>query len=354
MDPSSIKVLVVEDSPVVREFLVHVLRSDAAIEVIGVAGDGEDAVRAAGELRPDLITMDIHMPKLDGLEATRQIMQTAPVPIVIVSGSANGGEVAATFRAVEAGAVSFVARPRGIGHPEHAATAKELIQTVKAMAEVKVVRRWPRGRAAGHGRREPAVAARPVRVAAIGASTGGPLALQSILAGIPAGSPLSILIVQHMAPGFIEGFVNWLAPASALRLQLAAPGAPLLPGCAYVAPDGCHLQLDPGNRLSLIHGEPENGHRPSVCSLFRSVAEACGPQAAGVLLTGMGRDGAAGLKRMREKGAITIAQNRESSIVYGMPAEAVRLDAAEYVLPPERIAAALATLASEGVVHERF
>ena len=356
MDKSMIRVLVVEDSPVIREFLEHILNSDPAITVIGTASNGEEALSAVEELKPDLITMDIHMPKMNGLEASRQIMETHPTPIVIVSGSSNAREVATTFHAMEAGAVAFVDRPKGIGHPDHEVTAKELVQTVKLMAEVKVVRRWARYR------RDAVVTTvqRPVEVrpapaeinlVAMGASTGGPLVLQTILSGLPSGFSVAVLIVQHMAAGFIKGFVEWLAPTSALPVHVATHGEQILPGHAYIAPDGFQMKLESGRRLCLAQEEPVNGHRPSVSYLFRSVAEIYGPKAVGVLLTGMGKDGAEELKLMRECGAVTIAQDQESSVVHGMPGEAIRLEAATYVLPPNRIAAALANLTNKRGAH---
>ena len=353
-----IRVLVVEDSPVVREFLVHVLNSDPAIRVIQTASNGEEALKAVEEARPDLITMDIHMPKMNGLEATRRIMETYPTPIVIVSGSSNAREVATTFHAMEAGAVAFVERPRGIGHPDHEATAKELVQTVKLMAEVKVVRRWARLRQDT----ATSVASPPVKVSseqapaemvAMGASTGGPLVLQTILSGLPSNCSVPVLVVQHMAAGFIKGFADWLAPTSALPIHVARHGEQILPGHAYIAPDGFQMKVEMGGKLSLTEDEPENGHRPSVCYLFRSVAKVYGPKAVGVLLTGMGKDGAEGVREMRDKGAITIAQDKESSVVHGMPGEAIQLDAATYVLPPNRIAAALANLANKRGANEK-
>ncbi|MBI2987613.1 MAG: chemotaxis response regulator protein-glutamate methylesterase [Deltaproteobacteria bacterium] len=344
-----IKVLVVEDSPVVREFLVHILNSDPELRVVGTATDGEDALEAVKSKKPDVITMDIHMPKMDGFEATRKIMETHPMPIVIVTGSSSAAEVANTFHALEAGALSVIPRPKGIGHPEYERTARELIQTVKLMSEVKVVRRWPQLR------KKPAIsstlkttierAAQEIRIVAIGASTGGPIALQTILSQLPAGFPVPVVIVQHMASGFIEGFVEWLAQSSGLPVHVASHGEHLQPGHIYVAPDGFHMGVGAGDRLMLSTQEAENGLRPAVCYLFRSVAEFYGRNAIGVLLTGMGRDGAEGLRLMREKGAITVAQDEQTSVVYGMPREALELDAAVYVLPPQRIAGLLVSLA---------
>lgn len=340
-----IKVLIVEDSPVVREFLIHLFSSEPGFEASGAASDGQEALEFLRANRPDVITMDINMPRMNGFEATRKIMETYPTPIVIVSGSWDTQEVATTFRAVEAGALAVVARPRGIGHPEHEATVRELIQTVKLMAEVKVVRRWPRSK------KELGLPSTPpvevlgtpgeIQVVAIGASTGGPLVLRTILSSLAEDFLVPVLIVQHMAAGFIQGFVEWLGQSTRFPIQVAVDGQPLLPRHAYMAPDGLHMGVDSHKRISLRRGEPENGLRPSVCNLFRSVAHVFGRNAAGVLLTGMGKDGAEGLKLMRESGATTFAQDEESSVVHGMPGEAIRLGAAQYVFSPEGIAQAL-------------
>ncbi|HUY03900.1 MAG TPA: chemotaxis-specific protein-glutamate methyltransferase CheB [Rhodocyclaceae bacterium] len=342
--------LVVEDSPVVREFLVHVLGADPAIQVVGTASDGEQALEAVVRLSPDVVTMDIHMPRLDGIEATRRIMENNPVPIVIVSGSNDPGEVATTFRAMAVGALAVLRRPAGLGHPEHEATVRELVQTVKLMAEVKVVRRWPRARRPALPVPPLAVGPTPARLraVAIGASTGGPPVLQAMLATLPGDFPAPILIVQHMAAGFIQGFVDWLAQSSKLPVHLASHGETLLPGHVYVAADDFQMRVARGDRIVLAADPPDYGLRPSVAALFRSLAAVYGGEVAACLLTGMGRDGAAELKLLRDQGAITFAQDQESSVVHGMPGEAIRLDAASFVLPPEKIAAALASLARRG------
>ncbi len=352
-----IKVLVVEDSAVVREFLVEILGSDPGIEVIGTANDGEEAVEAVLRTRPDVITMDIHMPKLDGLEATRRIMETHPTPIVIVSGSTDPHEVATTFRAMEAGALAVLRRPAGIGHPDHEATARDLVQTVRLMSEVKVVRRWPRMRPETSVPRPSELgltrAPAKVRVIAIGASTGGPPVLQTILAGLPKDFPSPVLIVQHMATGFIRGFIEWLAQTSTLPVHIATHGETMLPGHVYVAPDEFQMKVEHGGTIALARDEPKNGLRPSVSCLFRSVAAVYGAEAVAGLLTGMGRDGAEELKLLRDKGAVTFAQDKDSSVVHGMPGEAIRLEAATLVLPPEKIAAALTSLANRRKQGER-
>ncbi len=346
-----IKVLVVEDSPVIQEFLVHILSSDPEIQVVGTANNGEEAIEAVKLKKPDVITMDIHMPKMDGFEATRIIMETQPTPIVIMSGSSTAKEAAFAFRAIEVGALAVVPRPKGIGHPDYEATAKELIRTVKLMSEVKVVRRWAklRKKAVPPAQELEVREVSPeIQVVAIGASTGGPIALQTILSGLPKDFLVPVLIVQHIAAGFVEGFVEWLAQSSGFPVHVAADGEYALPGHAYVAPDGFHMKVRTGNRIALSRDEPNDGLRPSISYLLESVAKVFGQNAIGLLLTGMGKDGTEELKLMKDQGALTIAQDEKSSIVFGMPGEAIKLDAATYVLPPERIATALTSLVSRG------
>jgi len=340
-----IKVLVVDDSPVARELLIHILNSDPEIQVIGTASNGEEAMAVTKHLSPDVITMDIHMPKMDGYEATRRIMETDPLPIVIVTGSAGVKEVSMAMRVIEAGALAVVQKPGGFGHQDYQSDVSRFIQTVKLMSEVKVVRRR------AFPRRETILPIevkleRPseIHLVAIGASTGGPPVLQTILSKLPTNFPVPVLIVQHMAAGFIEGFVEWLGQTSSLPVHVATHGEYILPGHVYLAPDGFAMKPDRYGRISLARGETENGLCPSVSSLFRSVAEVFGKNAVGILLTGMGKDGAEELRLMKEKGAITIAQDKESSVVHGMPGEAINLNAAMYVLAPEKIAAVLSGL----------
>lgn len=339
-----IKVLVVEDSPVVREFLIHILNADPGIQVIGSVSNGEEAIEAVKHCRPDVITMDIHMPKMDGMEATRRIMETSPIPIVIVSGSTDPHENTKMFRAMEAGALAVLIRPMGIGDPDHEASVRELVQTVKLMSEVKVVRRWPQKQPRPLLLSTPkGLAEKPtkVKVIAMGASTGGPPVLQTILAMLPRDFPLPVLIVQHIASGFVISFVEWLSQSSKLPVHIAVHGEHIAPGHVYVAPDEFQMKVERGGIIALTKDEPEHGLRPSVSYLFRSLAAGYAGEVAAVLLSGMGRDGAEELRLLKGNGAVTIAQDKDSSVVHGMPGEAIKLNAATYVLAPDKIAAVL-------------
>ncbi|WP_198674741.1 chemotaxis-specific protein-glutamate methyltransferase CheB [Rhodoferax ferrireducens] len=341
-----IRVLVVDHSAVVRELLVHILNSDPQLQVIGVAVDGEEAITAAQRLRPDVIVMDIHLPLLDGFTATRRIMESAPTRIVMATATTDPKEVAANFRAVEAGALAVLTKPTGPDEPDFAASAQELVQMVKLMSEVQVVKRWPcRAAVVARPAAPPLVAPLPtVKLVAIGASTGGPIALQTLLAGLAKPLPVPILIVQHISDSFVDGFVDWLASTTHYGVRVAVAGEWPQPGLAYVAPSGRHLQLRANGSIELVDAPAEHSVRPSVAALFRSVTAVHGAGAVGVLLTGMGRDGALELKAMRAAGALTIAQDRESSVVFGMPGEAIRLDAACYALSPDKIAVVLGDL----------
>lgn len=346
-----IRVLIVDDLRVAQLLLTHILGSDPEIQVVGVADNGEDALEAVGRLRPDVVTMDVHLPGMDGYEATRAIMESIPTPIVIVSGSTEVKNQASTFRLMEVGALAALRRPPGGADPEFKAAARELIQTVKLMSEIKLVRRMRRSAPASMAQTVPLPAlwavprsTAPIQVVAIGASTGGPQVLQTILSGLSPGFGAPVLIVQHIAKLFTAGFAEWLSGAARFPVRIAAAGEELLPGRGYLAPEGFHLGVGSGPRIALSQDPPDNGLRPSVHHLFHSVAAVCGPRAVGVLLTGMGRDGAAGLAELRQRGATTIAQNEASSVIFGMPGEAVKLGAAHHVLPPEGIVALLASL----------
>jgi two-component system, chemotaxis family, protein-glutamate methylesterase/glutaminase len=340
------RVLVVDDSRAVRELLVHILGSDPGLSVIGCAVNGEEALRMAQDMRPDVITMDLHMPHMDGFESTRRIMRSCPVPIVIVSGSDNQGEIDASFRAIEAGALMVVRRPFGIGNPAFEETARALVRTVKAMAEVKVVRRWG-GAEPGAARARVRASGRTRALVLVGASTGGPAVLRDILAELPARFPLPLMMVQHLSPGFVRGMADWLSGASGYPVSVASDGEQLEAGRAYLAPDGFQVAVTRELRCALSLGQQEHGMRPSVSHMFRSLDPELRAATVAVLLTGMGKDGAHELKQLRDDGALTIAQDRASSAVYGMPGEAIRLDAAMLILEPAEIGKLLHGLARD-------
>ena len=343
LPPRRITVLIVDDCAISRELLTRLLTSEPGLEIIGYARNGEEAFALAAERKPDVVTMDIHMPGLDGFETTRRIMETDPRPIVIVSSSFNAGDVARTFRAMEAGAVAAVEKPPGPGHPAHEALARRLIDTVKAMAEVRVIRRWPRVRSGAQKPQPvpPPRAAGPLRLVAVGASTGGPPALQRLLAGLPKPCPVPVVIVQHISAGFVQGLGDWLTATTGMPVRSARPGELAPAGTALLAPDDWQTSVSREGRIICQPEPAEHGLRPAVSFLFRAVAQNFGPCAVGVLLTGMGRDGAAELKLMRDAGAVTLAQDQESSIVHGMPGEAIRLGAATHIGSPESLAAVL-------------
>jgi two-component system, chemotaxis family, protein-glutamate methylesterase/glutaminase len=354
-----INVLVVDDSKVARMLLVNLLESDSRICVMDAVESGQAALDFLKDRKPDVVLMDIQMPRLDGFETTRRIMETQPVPIIICTATTDPKEVATTFRSMEAGAVACLGKPVAHEHPDHDELARSLLETIKLMAEVKVVRRWPRSRlnlVATPYRPAVIEASRNgIRMIGIGASTGGPPVLQTILAGLPKDFSAPVLVVQHIAPGFLSGLIEWLSQTTGWQVHAAAHDSVPLAGHAYLAPDDRHMGVSRSGRILLTGEEPEDSLRPAVSFLFRTLAEVYGPDALGILLSGMGKDGAAELKLMKDCGATTIAQDRESSVVHGMPGEAIQLGGATHVLPADKIADTLITLVrrreAQGVIQ---
>jgi two-component system, chemotaxis family, protein-glutamate methylesterase/glutaminase len=342
-----LRVLIADDSPLAREALTRLINDDPEMMVVGVAAGGSETVEKARSMRPDLITLDLLMPDMDGVEATRLIMASSPTPIVLVSSTVRSALAATHFDALAVGAVDVVEKPDFRLLSADPELRRRFLQNLKAMSGVVTVTR----RKTGSGRIRPLSEAPddpalPARVAliAVGASTGGPTALAATLRELdPAVCP-PVIVVQHMARGFIEGFAGWLASQTRARVEMAVHGEKLVPGTIYVAPDECHVEITPYERLVLNPARPVCFQQPSVDVLFESVAEHLGRRAIGVLLTGMGEDGARGLFRMRSQGAFTIAQDRESSAVYGMPAAAAERGAATLITNPSRIARALAAV----------
>lgn len=341
-----VRVLVAEDSRVVREHLSLLLAEDPEIQVVGTAKDGREAVEQARRLRPDVILMDVTMPRMDGYEATREIMTTAARPIVMMSSGFDQGGVATTFAALAAGAVAVLEKPAGGGSSTEIAAAREFCETVRLMAGVRVIRRW-KGQPSPASRERPAgageqasprwPAGRKMEIAVIGASTGGPAVLAEILGGQGANLGIPVVVVQHIVRGFADGLATWLGDQTPLRVKLAEAYEELCPGVVYLAPDDRHLGIGPGRHIQLTQGPPEEGFRPSISYAFRSVAARYGSNALGILLTGMGQDGAAGLLEMRREGGLTMVQDAESSVVFGMAARAIGLGAVDAVLSPPEI-----------------
>lgn len=344
-----IKVLIVDDSPTAREYLKHIINTDSGLDVVGMAKDGEEAIKLVHLKHPHVVTMDINMPVMDGYEATRKIMKSHPVPIVIVSSGMDSKDVEKTFRAMEAGAVAALEKPKGPGHPEFEHMAAKLVQTVRLMSEVKVVRRLreyqkPKAPARLSSKVETTPLPSRIEIVAIGVSTGGPPVLKTILSNLAKDFPVPILVAQHIAPGFLQGMVEWLDKETPLSVQIPKNGDHVKEGKVYFAPDGCHMGIIGKGEIVFRIATPEYGMQSSVSYLFRSVTKAFRQRAIGVLLSGMGKDGVLELKGMRDQGAITIAQDKDSSVVFGMPGEAIKIGAASHVLTPEGIAVFLNSL----------
>ena len=347
-DKPPIRVLIVEDSPVARELLVSILQNSPGLQVVGTARNGVEAVRLAKRLKPDVITMDVHMPEMDGLEATRQIMAETPLPIVMVTASLNKRERDLTFDALQCGALSIIEKPSMYDPPE---VINRLADQVKLMSEVKVVRRWNRPSQLAPASQPPAElaalkqnGASKIQLVAMAASTGGPGILAEILRNLPANLLVPLLIVQHITTGFGQGLADWLNQQTSLEVRMAKHADEPKAGQVLIAPDDYHMVVNSLGTITLSKEPPLQGLRPAADYLFNSVARVYGATAIGIILSGMGNDGAEGLAAMRKTGAHTIAQDKASCVVFGMPAVAIELGAAEQILPANQIAAAIAAL----------
>ena len=356
MNERRLRVLVVEDSLTVRRRLCDALSADPYLEVIGEAENGQRAIELCQALRPDVMTLDMQLPIMTGLSATEYIMAHCPTPILIVSASTNRGELFKTYDALAAGAVDVLEKPRGDDSDD--SWDQGFRAAVRMVARIKVITH-PRARlglSARPAHAEARVAAPVLRplatlgapsVIALGASTGGPSALVAVLKDIPPHLPLSILLVLHIDEPFGSAFAEWLSDQTPHQVRFARGGEPLetRSSRALMAPPGRHLVAE-GGQLQLNDGPDRHSCRPSIDVLFESLARAAGPRCAAALLTGMGRDGASGLLSLRRAGGVTVAQDEESSIVFGMPREAALLGAAGHVLPLPEIGRFLANLVS--------
>jgi two-component system chemotaxis response regulator CheB len=344
------RVLVVEDSEVERRMLIALLATDPDFVLAGWASNGTDAVQAAARLAPDVITMDLRMPLMDGLEATRRIMQTTPRPIVLVTAHAAATDRQFTRDALQAGVLAIVEKPP-LGN-DHSERATEFLRVVKSMAEIKTVRRWSPERLVPArpvaGPAAPKRFAQTTELIAIGASTGGPQVLLEILSALPAAFPVPVMVVQHIASGFAASLVEWLRPLCEVPVQLAVEGTALDQPGIHIAPTDRHLVVA-RRRVHLTDDPPLARQRPAATYLFQSVASEYGASAVGVLLSGMGEDGAIGLRDLKRAGGVTIAQDEASSVIFGMPGAAIGLGIVDHILPPDQIASLLIQLGRKAV-----
>jgi two-component system chemotaxis response regulator CheB len=342
-----IRVLVADDSRVVRDCLIEIIDADPGMCVVGVAERGERVVELAGQLRPSLVTMDVHMPGLDGLEATRAIMRTCPVPIVILSAYVGQEQNRLTFDSIAAGAVDVLPKPNGAELMRDPVARERFLSALRSMAGVAVVRRWSEPAAGGTRSTGKQTRLSEARVVAVGASCGGPGVVADVLARLRATSP-PVLLAQHMARGFIDGFVTWLAGRVPVPVRLAMQGVTPEAGQVYVAPADLHLELGVSGRLRLHKALPVNTYRPSISLLFRSVARHVGPGAVGVLLSGMGNDGADALGEIQAQGGLTLVQEPATCVVDAMPRAALACGAASRTASPAEITRYLASLGHVG------
>jgi two-component system chemotaxis response regulator CheB len=337
------RVMIVEDSTVVRTLLTHIVAGDPRLTVAAAVASAEEAIAALPTVRPDVISMDIQLPGMDGLEATRRIMADRPTPIVVVSASIERASLASSMDALRAGALSVVEKPVGFGDSAHGAVAREICTQLAIMSDVAVIRRRIQPRAAApDGLRAPV---KP-RMLVCAASTGGPQAVAKLFGALPADFPLPVLLVQHMGAAFMEGYAAWLQSVVPQRVTIAAEGMVPAAGTIHVAPGDRHLRIGADGRLR-IGGDPAiGGQRPAATALFQSAASALSGGAIGVMLTGMGEDGAPGVAALIAAGGAVIAEHESSAVVYGMPAAAVRMGA--LALPIDMIAAHVERLLARG------
>lgn len=372
MNKMPIRVLLVEDSPVALVILKRILAASPDIEVVGTARHGREALELIPQLQPEVICTDYHMPQMNGLEFTEEVMMRFPRPILVISASVQAENTQTIFKMLNAGAVDVFPKPRSLSIEEYELLKQELISKIKILSGVTVFTRHRRNsnitkpvdrttrttesnhqevkldtkttisvsRPAGINLPSQSNYSKP-KILSIGASTGGPQALNNILSQLPTNFPIPVLCVQHISEGFLQGLVDWLGSECQMPVKIAKFGEIPKPGVIYFPPEGRHLELDKFGKFICNNSPPVSGHRPSVTVTFASVAKCYGAANIAVLLTGMGRDGADGMLAIAQAGGITIAQNEASCVVFGMPKEAIALGAAKHILPVNEIAAML-------------
>jgi len=339
-----VRVLVVDDSALMRKLIPQILERDASIQVVGTAMDGTFGLKKIEELRPHVITLDLEMPRMDGMEMLRQITRKHRIPVIIVSAHSQAG-ASSTFKALALGAFDFVGKPKDAAQAQMEAISSELIEKIKVAAQTRTAPLRPELQVLPEMRRaqKPAIRSRraPTKVIAIGISTGGPNALQYLLAQLPGDFAGSILVVQHMPEGFTEMFARRVNECCAIDVKEAASGDLLLAGRALICPGNRHMRVKrmPLGDIAVLSDEPRvNGHRPSVEVLYRSLAQEFGSNGIGVIMTGMGEDGSEALGAIKAAGGMTIAQDEESCVVFGMPKVAIERGHAQRVVPLDALA----------------
>ncbi len=350
--PVKLQVLVVDDSALMRKLISNLLTSDPGIEVVDTAQDGLEAVQKVADLRPDAVTLDVEMPRLGGLEALSQIMQHNPTPVVMLTGLDNP-DIA--LEALQRGAVDFVLKPSGTIAVDLYKIREELIHKVRLARLVnrRKLTDLPKSHASALSSVSPRHGRRPGRrIVVIGASTGGPRAIEYVLAGLPGDLPISVLVVQHMPAGFTHSFAQRLNRQSALHVEEAEDGCRLSPGHVFVAAGGYHMRIHPGGVIRLDQSPPVNGLRPAADLTMIDVARVYGPRSIGVVLTGMGSDGAQGAQAIKAAGGLVVAQDQATSVVYGMPRAASKAGAVDRILPLTDIPAAIVEAAAGELEHQ--
>ena len=356
-----LRVLVAEDSYVVQRALLKLLEGEEGIDVVGVAGTGTEAIALCRELEPDLITMDIFMPEMDGVEATRRIMEECPTRIVIISSMVGSDNVRMSFEAMRAGAIEVIEKPHGVLSGNYGEVRQGLIRVIRKLAvarpvgNVSLIPPPPDSEppaATTTDSREPTSILRrggfPLdyapRLICIGGSTGAPAVLVEVLAMLPADYPIPIVVAQHIAVGFAKGMVEWLDAAVPLRVKLAEHREHVHPGTVLIGPDDRHIDISPGGRVKLYEPTDRGKHVPSISRFFMTAAAALGPEVLGIILSGMGSDGSQGLYALRQAGGVTLAQDEETSVVWGMPKSAKDLGAVMRVVTPINLAKMLVAM----------
>lgn len=350
-----LRVLVADDSPTVRLMICRMLESDPSIRIVGTATNGREATEQVIQLKPDIVTMDVEMPVMNGLDAIEHIMAYNPVPILVISSVVDKLHAANAARALGAGAVDVMPKPMPASMEEFETVAEDLRAKIKLLSRVHVITH-PKAKLSGFEEPKPVPAA-PVkyvvreqldsfRLVAIGSSTGGPQALYNILGTIPADINAALLIVQHIAPGFTDGLAEWLSTNSKLQISIGHQDKPIFPGEVIIAPEGSHMIVNSKFKVELLDNDFPGPHKPAVNVMLESVADVYGSKSVGVILTGMGNDGALGIKAIHDRGGHTIAQDSATSAIFGMANEAIKMGGVDEVLPLPEIA--------DGIVKNLF